>query len=51
METMQPTIGRIVYYSLSEQDAEQVNRRRDDFHKAPKKEVGTGEQYHVGNRV
>ena len=25
-----PTVGRIVHYTLSESDAEAINRRRDD---------------------
>jgi hypothetical protein len=27
----QPTIGRIVHYQLTESDADQINRRRQDF--------------------
>lgn len=51
MAEQTPTVGRIVYYKLSEQDALSINKRRKDFQEDPKKEIGTGEQYHVGNRV
>lgn len=56
----QPTIGRIVHYTLNEADAEAINRRRADFeafqrsHKHPH-EPGqpgaTGHMAHVGNRA
>jgi len=55
---MQPTIGRIVHYTLTEQDAEAINRRRADFaafqrshahpHE-PGQPGATGHQAHVGN--
>ncbi|GLH97359.1 hypothetical protein [Phytohabitans aurantiacus] len=44
---MLPTIGRIVHYTLSEQDAEAINRRREDFAEAPA--TNTGFVGHVGN--
>lgn len=50
-----PTPGRVVLYTLSEDDAARINKRRDDAiaraheHKA-NPEV-TGFQVHVGNRV
>lgn len=50
---MKPSIGRIVHYTLSKSDAEQINRRRDDakekmdWHRLLK----TGAQVHVGNVV
>lgn len=28
---MQPSVGRIVHYTLTEQDAAAINKRRDDF--------------------
>lgn len=43
---MNPTI---VHYTLTEQDAEAINRRRQDFAEAPK--VNSGHQAHVGNFV
>ncbi|MFC4146604.1 hypothetical protein ACFO0M_10085 [Micromonospora mangrovi] len=47
---MQPTIGRIVHYTLTTFDAEAVNRRRKDF--ADQSTPGnTGFVGHVGNRV
>jgi hypothetical protein len=56
MSTPVPTIGRIVHYTLSEADAQQVNRRRDD---ATRHYTGrgtapielTGDQRHIGNRA
>jgi hypothetical protein len=52
-----PTIGRIVHYTLSEADAEQVNRRREDAitHRAKAQRfddqvvLHTGGQVHTGN--
>lgn len=53
-----PTIGRIVHYTLSESDAQAINRRRDDAiayrhnpagpgtHRKP-----TGDQVHIGNKA
>lgn len=45
-----PSIGRIVHYTLSEQDAIEINRRRAD---AKSKYLGRsdGAQLHLGNRV
>lgn len=41
----QTTIGRIVQYTLSEQDAQEVNRRR-----VPRRpDSDEGAQFHVGN--
>lgn len=57
---MIPSIGRIVHYTLSEQDAQSINRRRDDFEAFRRSVVGqpeqgmpgaTGHQAHVGNRA
>ncbi len=47
-----PTIGRFVRYTLSEQDAESVNRRREDW-TADQAENATaiGFQAHVGNKA
>jgi len=52
---MQVTIGRIVHYTLSESDVEQINRRRSDYgaflrHRHEGSEE-TGFQAHVGNQV
>lgn len=50
---MKPTIGRIVVYRVSSQDADAINRRRKDaaeklaWHQALK----SGAQIHVGNAV
>jgi hypothetical protein len=50
-----PTIGRIVTYTVSEQDAEKINRRRISLSElAEKLVVGfwhSGAQAHVGNLV
>jgi hypothetical protein len=48
-----PTIGRIVHYTLSQQDAEQVNRRRSDSqsHIAEHRDNSNGVQIHFGNSV
>lgn len=46
-----PTVGRIVYYKLSETDAYQINKRRDDYGLKPELEWVPGSQRHVGNRV
>lgn len=45
---MKPSAGRIVHYTLDADDAEQVNRRRED---GLRYSVGanTGYQLHVGN--
>lgn len=46
-----PTAGRVVYYKLSQQDAEQINKRRDDASRnlTKIKEESIGYQAHVGN--
>ncbi|WP_100813025.1 hypothetical protein [Microbacterium lacus] len=52
-----PSIGRIVHYTLSESDAEAINRRRDDAVAAahnPRhadRQKPMGEQVHFGNPV
>lgn len=48
-----PTIGRIVHYRLSQEDAEQINRRRADANDQMgwHREHKTGAQVHVGNSV
>ncbi|WP_457028091.1 hypothetical protein [Kitasatospora sp. P5_F3] len=57
---MQPTIGRIVHYTLTDQDAAAINKRRDDFRahqrtiaKAadPGQPGATGHMAHVGNHA
>ena len=50
---MIPSIGRIVHYTLSAQDAEQVNRRRDDARRNTRQitEAQAGYVAHVGNDV
>lgn len=51
--TMNPTIGRIVHYRLSDQDAAQINKRRADAsaHMAEHRENSNGVVVHVGNSV
>lgn len=50
---MIPTPGRVVEYTLSEQDVEQIKRRRDDARQSMKDgTVGnTGFVLHMGNDV
>lgn len=60
MGTGTPTIGRIVHYVLSEQDAQAINKRRTDYDlfrrqfsgpSAPGTSGADGHQAHVGNRA
>jgi hypothetical protein len=44
-----PSIGRIVHYTLSQADADQINQRRKDFHQSCKADQRTGFVGHVGN--
>ena len=50
-----PTIGRIVHYTLSESDAEQINRRRTTGHSIKDRidhdRWPLGAQAHIGNPV
>lgn len=50
---MQPTIGRIVHYRLTENDAKQVNRRRTDGNsireRIDSEKWPIGAQAHIGN--
>ncbi|MFF9215638.1 hypothetical protein [Streptomyces viridosporus] len=48
---MQPSIGRIVHYRLSEHDATDINRRRKDFHENGSADDRTGVVGHVGNHA
>lgn len=52
---MKPSIGRIVHYTLSEGDAEQINRRRTTGRAiADRLETGAwplGAQAHIGNHA
>lgn len=43
---MQPSVGRIVKYRLTEFDANDINRRRKDFHQSRSADQFVG---HVGN--
>lgn len=45
---MQPTVGRIVHYTLNAADAELINRRRPD---GPRGIDGSGAVVHVGNHA
>lgn len=53
MSDQKPSLGRIVHYTLSEQDAEAINRRRDDAqaHAGEHRDRRDGSQVHVGNEV
>lgn len=53
-----PSTGRIVHYTLTEADADIINRRRDDYRKGPRVSgnpelvvQGDGAQVHVGNQA
>lgn len=48
-----PSIGRIVHYTLTEQDAAAINRRRGDTNRnlAKHREDASGSQVHFGNPV
>lgn len=50
---MIPTIGRIVHYRLSDEDAAAINKRRSDAaaHLAEHREASSGVAVHVGNSV
>lgn len=46
-----PSIGRIVHYRLTAQDAADINRRRKDFHESRSADDQTGFVGHVGNHA
>ena len=50
---VKPTIGRVIYYKLSAQDAESINKRRADAgrNRDKMKVDSNGYQAHVGNSV
>lgn len=48
---MKPSIGRIVHYRLTEQNADDINRRRRDFTTSRSAEDHSGFVGHVGNSV
>lgn len=50
---MDPTIGRIVHYRISDDDEAAINRRRTHFHRMRDEMQGEkpGVQVHIGNRV
>lgn len=52
---MEPTIGRIVTYKLSKEDADQINRRRTDGNSIAERisedNWSIGAQAHIGNTV
>jgi hypothetical protein len=52
---VEPSVGRIVHYTLSQQDANEINRRRADFADYVKggglREGTTGYVGHVGNHA
>ncbi|GAQ64041.1 hypothetical protein [Streptomyces scabiei] len=45
-----PSIGRIVHYTLNEQDAAQINRLRQEYQSSAR-HTGTGFVGHVGNHA
>lgn len=49
----EPTIGRVIHYTLSEADAAQIMKRRADFdkHRLSDDYADTGYVAHFGNRV
>lgn len=55
--TMIPTVGRIVLYTLTDQDATEINRRRTDGQKIRERmqvdppQWPSGAQAHIGNDV
>lgn len=53
MSKIVPTLGRIVYFTLANWQAEQINKRRDDSSRAVHKHAweADGTQVHVGNSV
>jgi hypothetical protein len=52
---MTPSVGRIVHYMLSQNDAEQINRRRTSgasiAERIPSEKWPIGAQAHIGNRA
>lgn len=48
-----PTPGRIVLYTVNQDDADQINKRRSDFveHRRGESYEDTGHVAHVGNQV
>jgi len=46
-----PTVSRIVHYWLTQQDADRINKRRQDAIEAGRSRIGDGAQVHVGNEV
>lgn len=49
--TQKPTIGRIVHYPLTVDDADAINKRRDDGKDKGIANFETGLQLHYGDRV
>jgi hypothetical protein len=47
----QPTIGRTVLYQVTEYDANDINRRRKDWHQSKGAQNRAGVVGHVGNHV
>jgi len=48
---MKASLGRIVQYTLTEYDAQAINKRRDDARKSLVAETNSGTMVHVGNPV
>ncbi|WP_129308004.1 hypothetical protein [Streptomyces sp. L2] len=51
MPAQTPSVGRIVHYQLTEHDATDINRRRQDFHQSRSADERTGFVGHVGNHA
>ncbi|THA78420.1 hypothetical protein E6R60_05925 [Streptomyces sp. A0642] len=51
MAQQQPSVGRIVLYTLNEQEAADINHRRRDFHESRSADQHTGFVGHVGNHA
>lgn len=52
--TQTPTLGRVVHYTVSQADADAINKRREDFAKHNRKHPSlepTGYLAHYGNEV
>lgn len=48
---MIPTVGRIVHYTLSQQDADAINKRRNDASVSNAGYANSGYVVHVGNQA
>jgi hypothetical protein len=51
MGNVTPTVGRVVYYRLSADNAAAINKRREDYSKSDETDWPMGAQAHVGNHA